>query len=66
MENGYSEKNLIEHRLKEYKPLIAAAFEYPWEGYILFSINTKEIYEVTVDLPISSNILFNFQNRQVL
>jgi len=29
MENGYSEKNLIEHRLKEYKPLIAAAFEYP-------------------------------------
>jgi len=26
MENGYSENHVIEHRLKEYKPLIRAAF----------------------------------------
>jgi len=33
VENGYSENHVIEHRLKEYKPLIKTeAFEYPGEG----------------------------------
>jgi len=32
VENGYSENHLIEHRWKEYKPLIRARFEYPGEG----------------------------------
>jgi len=32
VENGYSENHSIEHRLKEYKPLIWAGFEYPGEG----------------------------------
>jgi len=32
VENGCSENQLIEHRLKEYKPLIRTAFEYPGDG----------------------------------
>jgi len=32
VENGYSENQSIGHRLKEHKPLIGRAFEYPGEG----------------------------------
>jgi len=32
VETGCSENELIEHRLKEYKPRIRKAFEYPGEG----------------------------------
>jgi len=35
-----------------YKSLITAAFEYPGRLKIIFSINTKEIFEVIVDLSI--------------
>jgi len=31
VENGYSEKHFLEHRLND-KPLIGAAFQYPGEG----------------------------------
>jgi len=32
VENGYGKNHLIQQRLKEYKPLTRAAFEYPGEG----------------------------------
>jgi len=44
VENGYSENHLIEHRLKEFKPLIRAAFECPGEGSKLFFLLTLKKY----------------------
>jgi len=63
VENCYSENHLLEHRLKECKPFIRAAFENPGEGQNFIPLNTKEIYEMTVDLPIRLNLLFNFSKQ---
>jgi len=60
VKNGYSEKHLIEHRLKEQKTLIIAGLNIPEKVKNLLSINTKEIYEMIVHLPISLKLLFNF------
>ena len=32
---------------------------------IVFCINTKEIYEVIIDIPISLNLLFNFPKEAI-
>jgi len=45
VENGYSENHLIEHRLKKYKPLIWAGFEYPGEGQKLIFQNKEALQQ---------------------
>jgi len=62
VDNRDNEKHVIEHRLN-HKPLIGAAFQYPREGYKLFSLLTLEIHEMIVDLPTSFNLLFNFSKQ---
>jgi len=54
-------KHLIEHRLKRVKnALLAQVLNIPEKVKILFSINTKEVYEMIVHLSVSSKLLFDF------
>jgi len=42
------------------KALLQQVLKIPEKVKVLFSINTKEIYEMIVHIPISLKLLFNF------
>ena len=63
MENGYTAKTIFNRAPVEgvvYKLLIRADFEYFEEGQKFWSVNTKQIYEMIADLPVSLKLLFYF------
>ena len=63
MENGYSEEPLNRAPIKSTNLLLEQVWNIPEKVKIIFSINTKEIYKMIVDLQISLKLLHNFSKQ---